>query len=257
MGLTFGGAPLASDAPDTVNYKIDGPAHKLFFQPFPRRVRGVVNGEIVVDTERGMLLYETNIGPVLYVPEEDLRHDLLTDTDLSTHCPFKGDASYRTITVGDRVVEDAVWAYKAPTPLAKWLTGYAAFYWEKIDHWYDEDEEVLGHLRDPYHRVDIRKSSRKVVVRAGDTVLAETSRPYVLSETGLPNRYYIPREDVRGDLLTATETSTVCPYKGTASYVRTADIDDVAWKYEEPLAESLPIAGALAFDSSKVTVEVS
>ncbi|GAA1674172.1 DUF427 domain-containing protein [Fodinicola feengrottensis] len=256
MSLTLGGGPLAANAPSTVNYRIDGPAHKLFFRPFPRRVRAVLNGETVVDTDRGMLLYESNLLPTLYVPEEDLRAALLTPTDHTTHCPFKGDASYRTITVGDRVEENAVWHYPAPIETASWLKGYAALYWEKIDQWLDEDEEVLGHLRDPYHRVDIRTSSRKVVVRAGDVVLAESSRPFVLSETGLPNRYYIPRDDVRNDVLSATRTSTVCPYKGTASYVRTAAIDDVAWLYEQPLAESLPIAGAVAFDTSKVTVEV-
>ena len=89
-----------------------------------------------------------------------------------------------------------------------------------MDEWYDEDERVEGHLRDPYHRVDVRRSSRHVRVRLNDsdTVLAETSLPLLLSETGLPNRFYIPAEDVRQDLLEPSDTHTVCPYKGTASY---------------------------------------
>ena len=88
-----------------------------------------------------------------------------------------------------------------------------------MDEWYDEDELVaLGGLPDPYHRVDVRRSSRRVRVLLGEQVLAETSRPLLLSETGLPNRFYIPAEDVRQDLLEPTDTHTVCPYKGTASY---------------------------------------
>lgn len=265
MGLTFGGAPLAADAPETVNYRIDGPAHKLFAQPFERRVRGVLNGETVVDSERGMLLYETGLGAQLYVPLEDIRTELLTPTNRHTHCPFKGDASYWTVTVGDRVAENAVWHYPEPIPEAAWLRGFGAFYWGKLDSWYDEDEEVFGHLRDPYHRVDIRASSRHVVVRANDVVLAESDRPFVLSETGFPTRYYLPADDVRREFLRPTETSTICPYKGTASYVGTTglngadgtEINDVAWRYERPLDESLAIADAFCFDDTKVTVEVT
>ncbi|GAA0603899.1 DUF427 domain-containing protein [Kutzneria viridogrisea] len=256
MSLTLGNGPLSANPPSAANYRIDGPAHKLLATPFPRRVRGVFADRTVLDTDRGVLVHESNILPRLYVPEEDLDTALLTDTDLSTHCPFKGDASYRSITVGEGTAENAVWAYREPLPAAEWLRGYASVYWAALDHWYDEDEEVFGHLRDPFTRVDIRASSRKVVVRAGDQVLAESGRPLVLSENGLPNRYYLPREDVRLDLLSPTDTSTVCPYKGTASYVRTAEIEDVAWIYEQPFVECTAIAGKISFDPGKVTVEV-
>lgn len=70
-----------------------------------------------------------------------------------------------------------------------------------MDAWYDEDEEIFGHLRDPYHRVDVRRTSQHVTVAAGDQVQAESTRAKVLSETGLPNRYYIPADDVHTDLL--------------------------------------------------------
>ena len=117
-------------------------------------------GEVVLDTERGRLLHETGLLPALYVPEDDVRTDLLERTDHSTHCPFKGDAAYWTIRVGDRVAENAVWGYPEPLPESSWLRGYMAFYWAPMDAWYDEDERVHGHLRDPFHRVDARASSR-------------------------------------------------------------------------------------------------
>src|SRR5699024_10971102 len=129
-----------------------------------------------------------------------------------------------------------------------WLAGYAAIYWSAMDSWWDEDEQVHGHLRDPYHRVDARRSSRHVQVRLGDRTVAESERPLLVCETGLANRFYLPRIDVRTDLLRASETRTICPYKGTASYVGAEATTDVAWAYEDPLPDASPIAGHLCFD---------
>ena len=109
MSLTFTGAPLAAEPPATTNYDIDGPKHRLFLHPFPRRVRARFADETVLDSTRGALLHESQILPRLYVPLEDLRADLLERTDHATHCPFKGDASYWSVRVGDRVAENAVW----------------------------------------------------------------------------------------------------------------------------------------------------
>ena len=187
-------------------------------QEFPRRVRAVFGGQTVVDTTRAVLLHETGLPPQVYVPLDDIRADLIQPTDHHTYCPFKGTASYWTVTAGGQVAENAIWAYPEPNDESGWLKGYAGFYWNAMDEWYDEDERVEGHIRDPYHRVDVRRSSRPVRVLLGDTVLAETTRPLLLSETGLPNRFYIPAADVRQDLLEESDTHTVCPYKGTASY---------------------------------------
>ncbi len=223
MSLTHSSGPLSGQAPQTVNYRIEGPAHKLLMHEFPRRIRATFGGQTVFDTTRAMLLHETGLLPQVYVPLDDIRADLITPTDHHTFCPFKGTASYWTVTVarqtdGDQEAQNAIWSYPEPNPEAQWLKGYAGFYWNAMDEWFDEDERIEGHIRDPYHRVDVRRSSRKVRVLLGDTVLAETSRPLLLSETGLPNRFYIPAEDVRQDLLEASDTHTVCPYKGTASY---------------------------------------
>jgi uncharacterized protein (DUF427 family) len=189
------------------------------------------------------------------VPEEDVRTDLLVRTDHTTHCPFKGDAAYWTIRVGDREAENAVWAYPEPKAEAQWLRGLMAFYWKPMDAWYDEDEEVHGHLRDPFHRVDARRARRHVrVLRDGD-VVAETEHPIVLSETGLPNRYYIPAEDVRRELLIRSRKRTVCPYKGETTYWSLEGAEDAAWSYEEPLEDAAKIAGYLSFDHEALTIE--
>lgn len=259
MALTFSRGPLAQ-TPADANYTIQGPAHRLLFEDFPRRVRALFGGEVVLDTRRGRLLHETGLLPQLYVPEGDVRGELLERTDHKTHCPFKGDAAYWSVRVGGRLAENAVWAYPDPNPESSWLRGYQAFYVRSMDAWFDEDEEIPGHLRDPYHRVDVRRSGAHVRVTVAGEVVAETDRPLVLSETGLPNRWYVPPADVRRDVLQPSATHTVCPYKGTASYhtlqVGGRRIPDAAWSYPDPLENALKAAGHLSFAGEGVQVEV-
>ncbi|OLT14458.1 hypothetical protein BJF78_19055 [Pseudonocardia sp. CNS-139] len=259
MGLTYGDAPLSASAPKTVNYRIDGPAHKLLANPFPRRVRAEFAGRTVLDTTAGFLLYETALPARLYVPETDLDASAFVPSDHSTHCPFKGDATYRSLKVGDRVVENALWAYPDPTPDAAWLAGYASLYWAAADTWYDEDEQVRG-LTDPYHRVDVRRSGRHVQVLAGDVVVAESDAPVVLAETGLPLRYYLTPDDVKVPL-TPTATSTFCPYKGDASYWTAQlpdgrELADAVWSYQQPYPESTGIGGRLSLLHDDLTLVV-
>jgi uncharacterized protein (DUF427 family) len=251
MALTVPGGPLARRSPDTVNYRIDGPAHRLFQHPFPRRVRAVFAGRTVLDSVRGTLLHETGLLPRLYVPRGDVAADLLVASDHRTHCPFKGDASYQSVRVGDRTAENALWEYPAPLPEVRWLTGLVAFYHDRMDAWFDEDEEVDGHLRDPYHRVDVRRTSRDVRVVAGGVEVAATRHAMLLSETGLPNRYYVPLRDIRTEYLEPSATHTVCPYKGRASHrslrVGGTFVPDAAWWYPEPLQDSARVADHLCF----------
>jgi uncharacterized protein (DUF427 family) len=259
MALTFAHGPLSGN-PAPTNYRIDGPPHRLLFDDFPRRVRATFGGETVLDTRDGKLVHETGLLPQLYVPVADFRADLLQPTEHSTHCPFKGDASYWSVTVGDAVAENAVWAYLDPIESATWLDGYRGVYWEPFDEWFDEDELVTGHLRDPYHRVDVRRCGQRVRVLLGDRVIADAAGVQLLSETGLPNRLYLPRDSVRAEMLQMSPTTTVCPYKGDATYwsLRVGDqvLDDVAWSYAEPLDESRQIRDHLCFLHDDLTVEV-
>jgi uncharacterized protein (DUF427 family) len=265
MALTLGSGPLAGSPGGAFNFSLDdAPRHRIFFEAYPRRLRGLVGDTVVVDTVGARLLHETAIRPVAYVPLADVDASLLSRTDTSTHCPFKGDASYWTLTVGDRVIEDALWGYEEPLPDATWLRGFGAFYWDKLDTWLVEDERVAS-LRDPYHRVDVHASSRPVVVRAGGRVIAQSSRPKMLFETSLAPRVYLPREDVAEDVaegvaLEPSSTRSRCPYKGDASYwsvrVDGRVLEDVAWSYEEPLAEAAAVAGHVSFDGEGVEVEL-
>jgi len=257
MSLTMPPGPLATTPPDATNYTISGPPHRLLRTEFPRRVRADFGGVTVLDTTNGALVHESNLLPALYVPADDVDTDVLTPTDHSTHCPFKGDASYWSITAGDRTAENAVWAYEQPIDDAGWLQGWFAFYWDRLDRWFDEDEEVFGHLRDPFHRVDVRPSKRRVHVTIDGELIAESAAAKVLSETGLPNRWYLPERDVRTDVLTRSDTSTHCPYKGQSTYWSTDTHDDIAWSYPEPFDDARRVAGHLSFDGDDVQVEVA
>jgi uncharacterized protein (DUF427 family) len=254
MSLTTGNAPLAASPGDS-NYTIESPAHRLFMLPITRRIRAELNGETVLDTRNARLLYETGIRARLYVPVADFRAGSLLASAQTSFCPFKGTATYRSVKAGDRVSEDAIWVYDEPNGEAPWLKGYAGVYEERFDRLFDEDDEILGAVPDPFHRVDIRHSSRHVRVTGPDgSVLAESSAPLLVSETSTADRFYFPRSDVRAELLPSERTWT-CPYKGHATYYSVAGAPDVAWAYETPIAESLPLAGAISFMGDGVTVE--
>ena len=252
MSLTLGSAPLSSRPAGVFNSRIEGPAHILYFQPFERRIRATLGGETVIDTVDGKLLYESNLPPVLYVPEGDVRQDLIERTDHSTHCPFKGDASYWSVGGA----ENAIWGYENPIESASWLKGYVAAYWDKFDAWFEEDEELRFRLPDPYHRIDVRRAAARVTVRAGGELIAESDRPLLLFETGLPARAYLPREDVREDLLQPSDKTTVCPYKGIASYWSVNGVADAAWSYKDPIREAGAIEGLVSFLGEGVEVEI-
>jgi len=255
MSLTLPRGPLSARRPREVNFEVAGPKHLLFFEEFPRRVRAVLGGDVVADSRHARLLHESGLLPQLYFPDADIATELLEPTDQSTHCPFKGDASYWTVKAGGVTADNAAWAYPSPKPESAWLRGWTAFYWEAMDTWFDEDEQVHGHLRDPYHRVDVRSTGRRVRVTSGDDVLADSTRAKVLSETGLPNRYYLPREDVRVELR-PSETAAVCPYKGTSSYWSTPSLTDAAWSYEQPLEDTIKVAGHVCFLHDDLTTDL-
>jgi uncharacterized protein (DUF427 family) len=172
-----------------------------------RRVCVVFAGVTVADSKRVMLYHEFGRLPVFYFPMEDVRMDLLEPTGYNTTSPLKGQASYWTLRVGDRVAEHAAWSYPNALPGGPEMKGYLAFYWNQMDAWYEEDEQVFGHARDPYKRVEILPSSRHVRIVLGGVIIAETWHPRLLIETGLPTRVYIPEQDIRMDLLEPTETS--------------------------------------------------
>ncbi|MBV8721889.1 MAG: DUF427 domain-containing protein, partial [Candidatus Eremiobacteraeota bacterium] len=158
--------------------------HWVETEPSPRHVRAVFAGATIADSKRVLLLRERGHVAVYYFPMDDVRMDLLVPTDKRTHCPYKGDASYRSIDVNGRRAENAVWAYEEPLPERVDIKGHVAFYWDKLDQWFEEDEEVFVHPRDPHHRVDACRSSRHVRVVIGGETVAESDRPVLVFETG-------------------------------------------------------------------------
>jgi uncharacterized protein (DUF427 family) len=224
----------------------------------PKRVRAYLDGVAVVDSTRVRMVWERPQYPTYYFPLADVRTDLLHATGTTRHSPSRGDATQYDVRVDDRVAPAAAYRY-AESPLAE-IRELIAFTWAAMDHWFEEDEEVRVHPRNPYTRVDVLPSSRVVRVEIDGVVVAASDHPTLLFETGLPTRFYFPKPHVRLDLLTPTETASGCPYKGTARYwsVRTGDTvhADFAWAYDYPLPESIRIAGLICFYNERVDLFV-
>ena len=229
-------------------------------EPTVKRVRATFAGETVADSRRTLILFEQGHLPVYYFPVEDVRVDLLEESSKHTTCPRKGEASYQSVRVGDRTAQDAVWRYPEPIDECPDISGHVAFYWDAMDSWWEEDDQVFRHARDPYHRVDVLRSSRHVTVELDGETVADTRRPLLLVETGLPPRWYIPRADVRLDLLTPTDSGTTCPYKGDASYftahVNGTEHRDIAWSYVHPIPECPKIEQAICFFNERADITV-
>lgn len=261
MTLTLGTGPFAPQADGSFNFQREGPAHVLFWQPWPRRMRAVIDGVTVIDTEGGSMLHETGILPVFYAPEADVAPGVLEPSDTHTFCPFKGTASYHSVHVGDRILPDAVWYYPEPIEGCPPIAGYVALKYDLADRWYEEDEPIYAHPKDAYHRVDVRSSSRHVVVRVEGEVVAESTRPKLLFETGLPVRYYLPAADVRLDRLQRSDTVSECPYKGDGQHWSltsngSGDTDDIAWSLPHPLPEAFACLDHYCFYPDKVETVV-
>jgi uncharacterized protein (DUF427 family) len=229
-------------------------------EPSPRWVRVKFGGAVIADSRRTLLLRQyggPGQMPTYYFPQEDVRMDVLAP---SAHASPDEEVAYKTIRIGDRVAENAGWIVLDPPSDLAALQGYVSFAWDKMDAWYEEEEEVFVHARDPHQRVDVLASSRHVQVVIAGEIVADTRQPYLLFETSLPTRYYIPREDVRMDLLQPAKLKTRCPYKGIASYWSVTIGDQVAknvvWSYPEPIPECFKIKGLLCFFNERVDLYV-
>jgi uncharacterized protein (DUF427 family) len=225
-------------------------------EPVPRRIRAVLAGETVVDTTEARYVWEWPAFPQYYIPLADVRSDALVDEDTSEETP-RGDAKLFGVRVGD--VQRPKSAKVLGAAKVEGLDDTVRFEWSAFDAWYEEDEQVFVHPRNPYTRVDTLRSTRTVRVESQGVVLAETSSPVLCFETGLPTRYYVNRTDVDFSKLVPSDTVTSCPYKGTTTGYWSAVVDgrshpDVAWTYDFPTREVLPLAGLVAFYNEKVDI---
>ncbi len=227
-------------------------------EPVPRRIRAVLAGETVLDTTAAKYVWEWSGYPQYYVPLADVRTDALVDEG-ATEETTRGDVKIHGLRVRGADRPGAAKVLSAAK--VEGLDDTVRFEWSALDAWYEEDEQVFVHPRNPYTRVDSIRSTRTVRVESHGVVLAETSSPVLCFETGLPTRYYLNRTDVDFTKLVASDTVTSCPYKGTTSGYWSALVDgrtqpDVAWAYDFPSRELLPIAGLVAFYNEKVDLFV-
>jgi uncharacterized protein (DUF427 family) len=223
-------------------------------QPVPRRIRAFLAGEVVVDTTSARYVWENTAYPQYYIPLSDVRADALIDEDQGIETS-RGDARRYGVRVGDSDRPSAASVLSGAK--VEGLDDTVRFSWSAFDSWFEEDEQVFVHPRNPYTRVDALRSTRHLRVESKGIVLAETRSPVLCFETGLPTRYYVQRTDVDFTHLVPSDTETACPYKGTTSGYWSANVElrihpDIAWTYDFPTRELLPIAGLIAFYNEKI-----
>jgi uncharacterized protein (DUF427 family) len=201
----------------TGRFDFDPPERITFVEVHPRRVRALRDGETVLDSERVRLVYRSGSLPRFAFPAEDV------------HVPSQ------------------------PEPAVE---GYVTVAWSDVDTWLEEDEEIVVHPRDPYHRIDVVDTSRRVVVRVGGDEVADSMGARILFETGLPPRYYVPREDVRMDALSSSAVKTGCAYKGFPEHFDHRSARAIAWSYGDPRRDAEPVRGRVCFYQERPEVEL-
>lgn len=224
-------------------------------EPNPKRIRGRVDGRTVIDSTATILLRGGRL-PVYGIPPEDIAGELVPVATGQREVTEPGRVERFALDVDDERVDGAAWTVEEPAPGAPDLSGYVMVAFEAMDTWLEEDDRVEGHPPDPYHRIDVRRSSREVEVGLGGATLAGSSRPLLLFETGLPTRFYLPRADVEMRTLEVSDTVTQCAYKGQATHYH-ADVDgtrfaDVAWSYRQPQPAYGGLQGLVCFYQERV-----
>ncbi|MFI9052077.1 DUF427 domain-containing protein [Streptomyces sp. NPDC053427] len=256
MGLSWQQGPLAPGA--VGRFLVPGPLPERmpFAEPLRRRMRVRFGGAWIADSEDVVLLHEPGRYPVAYFPLGDVTDDVLQPGEHTTRHRDLGPTVWYTVRAGGHSTPRAAWQHTELPRYAGELEGRVAFAWRAMDAFYEEDERIVGHAADGYHRIDIRRTSRHLVVRGGDGIVADTTSPLVLYESGFAPRWYVPRADVDASALTAAEGRTFCPYKGLASYYDIAGARRAAWSYEDAWTEVRRISGLLSFEADQVEVRL-
>ena len=257
MGLAWQQGPLGERPSGQFLLDQPLPAHILYAEPAGRRMRVELAGAVVAHSERVTLLHETGRYPVAYFPPADLDAALLRPSSKRTQHSQLGQTVWSSLEIGGRRFSDVAWSHPRPPSHAELMAGLVAFVWEAMDAFYEEDELILGHAADPYHRVDVRSSRRQLIVRLGGELVAGTHAPLAVFETGFAPRWYVPRRDVADGVLHDHPLQTLCPYKGVARYFDVVVTGGqraaaAAWSYPEALPESVRLAGHVCFDPGQL-----
>jgi uncharacterized protein (DUF427 family) len=254
MGLAWQQGPLSERSVGHFLSPVPLPERLLYAEPLRRRMRVRFGGVWVADSERVTLLHEPAHYPVAFFPRDDVEAGVLEPSGKVTKHRDLGATEWFTVAGGGARAERGAWAY---TDLPGWagaLDGHVAFAWRMMEAFFEEDERIVGHAADLYHRNDIRTSSRHLVVRDGERVVAETRRPLALYESGFAPRWYVPRDDIVPGALSAVEGQTFCPYKGLCSYYDVGERRRAAWSYLEAWPEVAKVAGYVSFEPDLIDV---
>lgn len=254
MGLSWQQGPLSSGPVGRLLIPETLPERILYAEPLRRRMRVLFDGTWLVDSEDVVLLHEPGHYPVAFFPIADIAPGVLVATDRVTAHKELGTTSWFTVKGETAEAQRAAWSFTALPEYADLLADRVAFAWRRMDGFFEEDERILGHAADPYHRIDIRQTSRHLVVKSGERVIADTVAPLALYESGFAPRWYVPRKDIDESGFSLDPQQTFCPYKGICSYWNVGDSPQAAWGYLDPYTEVDRIGGYLSFEPEVVEV---
>jgi uncharacterized protein (DUF427 family) len=256
MGLAWQQGPLAAGAIGRFLVPQPLPERLLYAEPLRRRLRVSFGETWIAQSDDVVVLHEPGRYPVAYFPSSDVTGEVLHFSDRTTEHPELGRTDWYAVRLGRHEAPRGAWQHVELPTYAAILADRVAFAWHAMDAFYEEDERIVGHAADAYHRIDIRQTSRRLVVRSGADLIAESGRPLVLYESGFAPRWYVPRDDVKQTLLEPVRRQTFCPYKGLCSYYDIAGIRRAAWSYPDPYREVDRIGELISFEPDKVTVTI-
>jgi uncharacterized protein (DUF427 family) len=254
MGLAWQHGPLAATSVGRFLTPNPLPELLLFLEPLRRRMRVRLGEMWVADSEDVVLLHEPDRHPVAYFPQRDVSPGILIPNGHVTRHPTLGQVTWLRVDTAQQDVENAAWQHDSLPSFAAELRGRVAFGWCAMTAFYEEDERIVGHATDFYHRVDIRATSRHLLICDGERVIADTRRPLALYESGSFPRWYVPRQDVLGSALQPADGQSFCPYKGLASYYSVGTRDRAAWSYLSPRPEAERVRTLVSFDPGRIDV---
>lgn len=256
MGLSWQQGPLSPGAIGRFLVPEPLPKRLLYVEPLRRLRRVRFGGTWVAVSENVVVLFEPGRYPIAYFPETDISPNTLERTEHTTNHPDLGLTRWYTVRAGDKTAPRGAWQHIELPNYAGDLQSRVAFAWPAMDGFYEEDEHILGHAADSYHRIDIRQTSRHIVVRHRDHIIADTKRPLVLYESGFAPRWYVPRADIDESALTLVDHQTFCPYKGVCGYYDIGDARLAAWCYRDAYAEVGLISNLVSFEPDIVSVQL-
>jgi uncharacterized protein (DUF427 family) len=254
MGLAWQQGPLAGGSVGYFLTEHPLPTRLLYAEPLRRRMRVRFADLWIADSEDVVLLHEPGRYPVAYFPLADIEAGILVAEDRVTSHQDLGATAWFTVKASGREVNRGAWRHIALPPHAAVLDGRLAFAWRAMDAFYEEDERIVGHAADAYHRIDIRSTSRHLVVRDGEQVIADTKHPLALHESGFASRWYVAREDIDEAALKLVDLQTFCPYKGICSYYDICGHQRAAWSYVNAWPEVGRVTNLVSFEPDKIDV---